>query len=64
MKDGLVFFQFISVNQSIVIFKLVITTKQWTTIERNFENILGLKSNQENFWTEKIIPLVTHDNLV
>jgi len=23
------------------------------TIERNFENILRLKSNQKNFWTEK-----------
>ena len=43
-KDKLVLasFQFISVNQSIVGLKRVITTKQWTTINRNLTNIVHL----------------------
>jgi len=39
-----VFNLFQSINPLLVL-KLVITTKQWTTIERNFDDILRLEFN-------------------
>ena len=38
-------FQFISFNHSIVQLNLVITTKQWTTSERNFDDSLQFTFN-------------------
>lgn len=37
------------------------TVQQWTTFKGNFDTILSLVFSQENFSTEKLIPLVTYD---
>ena len=46
-KLGHASFQFISVNQSIVSLKRAIITKQWTTINRNLNDILSLNWREE-----------------
>ena len=55
-KLGHANFQFISVNQSIVRIKRAIITKQWTTINRNLNDILSLKFNLKKFQTEERMP--------
>jgi len=48
---------------TIVSLELVNTIKQWTAIKHNFDNILRVRSNQQNAWRQRIIPLATHYKL-
>jgi len=58
-----VFHLFLSINV-LLVGNWLLALKQWTTIKRAFDNVLRPKFSQENFWTERTIPLVTHDKVV